>query len=188
MPFSKVFSRVNPTFQTPVNATIFTCVFCVLYGLIYVGSTTAFNSFIATAILFLNVTYALPQGVVLLRGRKMTLPARSFDLGAFGAFANAFSVLWVALFTVIFCFPVFRPVTVVTMNYVSVIIGGVGVFIALLWFTRKRHEFTGPNIEGIDGLEVVRTIGSSAAVDIKSESGKTAGQQDAKTIDSGDSR
>ena len=160
LPFSSIFSRVHSSLETPANATLLTGIFCILYGLIYIGSTTAFNSFIATAILFLNVTYALPQGVAVFRGRSVTLPAtRQFNLGPWcGWFCNVFAVVWVALFTVIFCFPVFRPVTVGSMNYVSVVIGGVCVFVAGLWWGGgKKSEFTGPDVGGIEGLEVVRT-------------------------------
>ena len=139
--YSKVFAKVHKAHEVPVNATIFTGVFCTLYGLIYIASTTAFNSFIATSSLFLNVTYALPQGIALVRGRKNTLPSRQFDLGTtFGGFCNAFSVVWVALFSVIFCFPYFCPVEASTMNYVSVIMAGVVLFMALLWFLNKRER------------------------------------------------
>lgn len=157
MVYSSTFSKVHRGLKVPVNATIFTGVFCALYGLIYIGSTTAFNSFIATAILFLNVTYAIPQAIVLFNGRKKTLPARYLDLGSvFGPICNLFSTLWVSLFTVIFCFPIFLPVTIENMNYVSVIIIGVCVFIALLWFLSKRKTFTGPDVvlNGIESIPV----------------------------------
>lgn len=158
MPFSDHLSKVDKRFEVPVNAALFTGVFCTLYGLIYIGSTTAFNSFIAMSILSLNLTYAIPQAVVLFRGRSKVLPARSFNLGPImGRFCNLFSTLWVALFTVIFCFPVFRPVTAGSMNYVSVIIAGVFVFVAALWFLQKRKTFTGPNVE-LEGLDLVRSM------------------------------
>ena len=158
LPYSKVFAKVHQGHEVPVNATIFTGVFCTLYGLIYIGSTTAFNSFIATSILFLNITYAIPQGIALVRGRKNTLPSRQFDLGtAFGVFCNAFSVVWVALFSVIFCFPYFRPVKASTMNYVSVIMAGVVLFMALLWFLNKRKTFTGPEAVMLEGLHIVES-------------------------------
>lgn len=155
MLFSRTFSKVNKKLGVPVNATLFAGAFCTLYGLIYIGSTTAFNSFIATAILFLNVTYAIPQAVLLIRRRATILPSRHLDLGpVIGPFCNVFSILWVGLFTVIFCFPTFVPVTAAGMNYVSVIIAGVCLFTTLLWWTSKRKTFTGPNVVLI-GLEHV---------------------------------
>ena len=142
----------------PANATILTAIFCILYGLIYIGSATAFNSFVATAILSLNITYTIPQFIALVRGRAKVLPKRQFDLGVFGAVCNAFATLWVSLYAVLFCFPIFLPVTADTMNYVSVVMAGTFLFIAAMWWLAgKRHVFTGPNI-GVEGLELLSAI------------------------------
>jgi choline transport protein len=73
------------------------------------------------------------------------LPKRHFDLGLhFGPFCNAFSVLWVALYTVLFCLPEFLPVTTGNMNYVSVVIAGLVCAIAVFWVGGKRNVFVGP--------------------------------------------
>lgn len=162
LPFSRFFAKTHPTLQVPVNATLLTAVFCILYGLIYIGSTTAFNSFVATAILSLNLTYAIPQFILLLRGRSV-LPARPFDLGPrFGPFCNIFATAWVSLYAVLFCFPIFLPVTVETMNYVSVVMVGTTVFIVAIWWLPrrlggKREVFTGPRI-GREGLEILSRV------------------------------
>lgn len=144
LPFSKVFAKVHPTLKTPSNATILCTLFCIAYSAIYIGSTTAFNSIISMSILALNITYVIPQGILLFRGRDKVLPARSFRLGVFGPFMNAFSCLWVALYTVLFCFPVFLPATVDNMNYLSVVLVGIVILIVAFWFGGKRHTFTGP--------------------------------------------
>jgi choline transport protein len=49
--YSKIFSKVHPGLEMPVNATLACTAFILLYGLIYIGSTTAFNSIISMAIL-----------------------------------------------------------------------------------------------------------------------------------------
>lgn len=155
LPFSKTFAKTHPTLQVPANATMATGIFCILYGLIYIGSTTAFNSFISLAILGLNVTYVIPQAIVVIRGRDKVLPKRQFDLGpVFGPFCNIFSSLWIMLFSVLFCFPVFLPVTAQNMNYLSVVAVGVCLFILALWWCGKRKTFTGPKIE-LEGLEIL---------------------------------
>lgn len=148
LPCSRVFAAVHQTLQTPVHATIACGVFCALYGLIYIGSTTAFNSIISMAILALNVSYVVPQAIVLWRGRDNVLPPRRiFRLGrATGTFFNAFACLWVAFYTVVFCFPIALPVTVQSMNYASVVVAGIVVFIICFWFAAKRKTFTGPII------------------------------------------
>ncbi|KAK5459908.1 hypothetical protein LTS15_004037 [Exophiala xenobiotica] len=145
---SKIFAKIHPTLQVPVNATLTTLIFCVLYGLIYIGSTTAYNSFINLSILSLNITYAIPQAVVVIRGRDKVLPKRQFNLGpVLGPICNIFSVIWMLVFTVLFCFPVFLPVTLQNMNYLSVVVAAVCLFILILWWGGKRKTFEGPHIE-----------------------------------------
>lgn len=175
MPFSSILAKTHAKLQVPANATLFTAVFCILYGLIYIGSTTAFNSFIAMSILGLNVTYAIPQAVLLARrlsrlskpSKGDILPARHFNLGPyFGPFCNTFATLWVLFYTVIFCFPTFYPTTVDTMNYVSIVVAASGIWIALVWWVGgKRKSFAGPIIEGIKRAEGVSPeIGSAGGV------------------------
>lgn len=154
LPHSNVFRQMHPTLQTPANATFCCAVLMTVYGLIYIASTTAFNSIVSLAILSLNVTYAIPQGILLFRGRKNVLPSRPFDLGVFGTFCNAFSVLCVSFYTVIFCFPTFLPVELNSMNYVSVVFTAAVTFIsALWWIAGKRRTFSGPQL-WVESIEV----------------------------------
>lgn len=148
LPHSRIFAKIHPTLQVPVNATFTTLIFCVLYGLIYIGSTTAYNSFINLSILSLNITYTIPQAVVVIRGRDKVLPKRQFNLGpVLGPICNTFSVIWMLVFTVLFCFPVFLPVTLQNMNYLSVVVAAVCLFILILWWGGKRKTFEGPHVE-----------------------------------------
>ncbi|KAH9883860.1 putative GABA permease [Xylariomycetidae sp. FL2044] len=96
----------------------------------------------------LNVSYAIPQLLVLIHGRQKVLPARYFDLGpVFGPFVNVFSCAWVTVFTVIFCFPYTKEVTPADMNYASVVLGGIILLVGGLWFSGKKHVFVGPNTD-----------------------------------------
>ncbi|KAJ6037169.1 amino acid transporter [Penicillium herquei] len=155
LPYSPYFARIHSRLQAPVNATIACVVVIILYGLIYIGSSTAFNSFISMSILSLNLTYALPQAIVLVRGREKVLPKRPFNLGRhLGPICNGFSILWVIFITIMSCFPTSIPTTVASMNYVSVIITGISAIILISWWGGKRKTFSGPRIE-IQGLEVI---------------------------------
>ncbi|PYI04993.1 amino acid transporter [Aspergillus sclerotiicarbonarius CBS 121057] len=143
LPFSPFLARI--TNEAPLNATVGASLFIALYGLIYIASTTAFNSLISLAIIILNVCYVIPQGIVLLRGRDSALPRRSFAIGKrLGAFCNAISVLWVTVILVFFCFPLRIPTTLRDMNYVSAVISGFVVLIAVGWWGGKRKTFSGP--------------------------------------------
>ena len=53
IPFSDTFSHVSPSRNFPVRATILSICFCCVYGLLYLVSTTAFNSIVTSAVLYL---------------------------------------------------------------------------------------------------------------------------------------
>lgn len=117
-----------------------------LYGLIFLGSTTAFSAMVSAAIVFLQTSCIAPQAILLYRGRDKVLPQRYFSLGRYGALVNATSVIWVLFLDVIYCCPTAMPVTIRNMNYVSVVVVGLVTFVLSLWFTSKRGIFTGPKI------------------------------------------
>lgn len=99
-----------------------------------------------TTILFLQTSCVIPQAILLCRNRDEVLPERYFSLGKFGVAVNAISVAWVVFLDVLYCFPVFRPVTPENMSYVSVVLVGLVSIVVLIWFTTKKGKFTGPKI------------------------------------------
>ncbi|KAL8916430.1 MAG: hypothetical protein Q9208_008516 [Pyrenodesmia sp. 3 TL-2023] len=56
VPFSEFFSHVSVSQKFPVRATALSVCFCCLYGLLYLASTTAFNSIVTGAVLYLGRT------------------------------------------------------------------------------------------------------------------------------------
>jgi choline transport protein len=115
--------------------------------LLYLASTTAFNSIVTSAVLFLNITYAVPQGILLVQGRKKHLPPRYLNLGIFGYVCNTFAILWIVVLGVVICMPPALPVSIGTMNYTSVIVVGLFTIIMLLWFFNGRKKFEGPHVD-----------------------------------------
>ncbi|KAF5572236.1 choline transporter [Fusarium pseudocircinatum] len=154
--YADFFGATNRSLQTPVNATLLAGGFCVLYGLIYIGSVEAYNSSVATAVLSLNITYMIPQAIALMRGREKTLPARYFNLGRiFGPVCNIFAILYVSLLTVVYFMPSFLPVTTVNMNYAIVVMAAAVIFIIAMWFIGGRNKtFVGP-VAHLNGLALV---------------------------------
>jgi choline transport protein len=148
VPFASFFSCIHPTLQFPLNATAAAYVFTCIYGLLYLASTTAFNSIITSAVLFLNISYTVPQSILLIRGRDI-LPRRYFNLSRFGIgiFANVFSTLWIVILGVLICMPPNLPVSLTSMNYTPVILVGVFVIINVIWFFSGRASFEGPRID-----------------------------------------
>ncbi|GKZ32101.1 hypothetical protein AbraIFM66950_001240 [Aspergillus brasiliensis] len=91
LPFSTHWSQIDSKRGIPVRATLLSAGFCAIYGLLYIASTQAFNSIINTAILMLNITYTVPQGILATCGRDR-LPARYYNLGRVPGYAvNIFS-------------------------------------------------------------------------------------------------
>ncbi len=93
-----------------------------------------------------NITYAVPQGIIITRGRKTSLPARAFDLGTVGYMCNLLSPLLVTVVGTFICFPPELPVTTSNMNYTPVILFGLFFIIMCFWFTRGK-KFRGPKID-----------------------------------------
>ncbi|KEQ93028.1 hypothetical protein AUEXF2481DRAFT_74039 [Aureobasidium subglaciale EXF-2481] len=155
LPYSKTFAFIHSSLRAPVNATLLASIFIVLLGLLNIASTTAFNSIVSLAILASNATSTIPQTMVLLRGRSV-LPPRSFNLGTIvGPFANGFSTVYVALYIVVFCIPVYRDVTSSSMNYVSAVLVGILILVAILWFSGKSRTFSGPQVDFVHGIDPV---------------------------------
>ncbi|BCS28163.1 uncharacterized protein APUU_61211S [Aspergillus puulaauensis] len=146
VPFANFFSHVHPTLQFPLNATVAAWIFTCIYGLLYLASTTAFNSIITSAVLFLNISYTVPQSILLVRGRHI-LPKRYFNLGWLGLISNVFSTLWIVLLGVLICMPPNLPVSLSSMNYTPVILVGIFVMINIIWMVSGRASFEGPRID-----------------------------------------
>ncbi|KAJ5678945.1 amino acid transporter [Penicillium macrosclerotiorum] len=115
LPFSNYWSEVDKKRNIPVRATLLSAGFCVVYGLLYIASTQAFNSIINTAVLMLNITYTVPQAILMVQGRHI-LPSRPLNLGRSGYLVHLFSVLWLILSGIFFCFPTTNPPTLGNMN------------------------------------------------------------------------
>ncbi|KAG5659711.1 hypothetical protein KAF25_002270 [Fusarium avenaceum] len=155
LPYSHFWERVHPIFEVPVNALVLSATFITIYGLIFLGSSTAFSAMVSAAIIFLQTSCVIPQAVLLYRGRERVLPVRYFSLGKFGALINGISVAWVVFLDILYCFPTTVPITAQNMSYVSVVFTGLVGFVIVLWFTTKKGTFTGPRID-LDSLNARR--------------------------------
>lgn len=116
IPLHTYFSRISPHLtDVPVNALLLSTMIQVLLGLIYLGSSTAFNAFVGVAVMCLGASYALPVAISLMGGRREVADA-PFSLGRVGALVNSIAVLWVMFAIVLFSMPATVPVTQVTMS------------------------------------------------------------------------
>ncbi|KAF5667716.1 choline permease [Fusarium denticulatum] len=145
LPFAEYWQHIDPKRGIPWRTTLLSAAFCALYGLIYVASTAAFNSIINATCLMLNLSYVIPQGVLLTQGRDK-LPRRAFCLGKLGYAVNLYSVVFMIVIGVVFCLPQTNPTTAGSMNYNAPVVVGLFTIVCLLWIER-RSKFNGPHID-----------------------------------------
>lgn len=145
IPGFTAWQKVNKKLDVPVNAIILSAVVDCLLGLIYFGSSAAFNSFTGVATICLSTSYGVPILINVLRGRR-AVKHSSFSLGRFGYAINITTICWIVLAVVLFCMPVSLPVTPSTMNYASVVFAGFATISVVWYFVYARRHFTGPPV------------------------------------------
>lgn len=101
-------------FGVPFAAHLVSCIIVGLVGLLYLGSSTAFNSMVTACISLLYVSYSIPVICLLLKGRN-TINRGPFWMGKLGYFANWIVLLWTLFTLVMFSFPEEMPATTSSM-------------------------------------------------------------------------
>lgn len=146
IPGSKLWSKVDKRFNIPLWGLVLSTVIDCLLGLIYFGSSAAFNSFTGVATICLSASYGLPILVSVVRGRK-SLKHATFSLGKFGFAINITTILWIILAIFIFCMPVsVNGLTPTNMNYASVVFAAFASISVIWYFVWGRRNFSGPAV------------------------------------------
>jgi amino acid transporter len=91
IPGSQWWKVVDTRLDVPFNAMMLSMVVQIVLGLIYFGSSAAFNAFSGVGVIALTAAYAMPIAVSLVDGRN-TVQTGSFYLGRFGFVANIISL------------------------------------------------------------------------------------------------
>jgi amino acid transporter len=133
LPFHHKLSHISTCASSPVplNAILLTTAVQLLLGLIYLGSSTAFNAFIDVAVVCLGASNAMPVAVSLCNGRK-DMEGVPFSLGRWGIVLNGITVLWILFAIVLFSMPAVVPVTKVSMSALSDFLGVRGFYSSAL--------------------------------------------------------
>jgi choline transport protein len=163
LPFSRIFARVHPKLDVPLEALAFTVVVVIVFGCIFLGSTSAFNAIVSASVVALGLTYGIPVAVNCLRGRKMLPANRSFKMPEWlGWSANLLGIAYVILTTVLFVFPPELPVTGSNMNYCIVAFAIVVIISLIQWIVDGRKNYAGPKVD--INVEVLENVDSHVKV------------------------
>jgi choline transport protein len=160
-PFSKWIGHIDKRFECPLNATLVCGIINTILGCIYIGSLTAFSAFVGSFIVLSSASYLafiLPN--IITRRKHITPGPFSMPDWIFYPLAGT-ACAYMCVFIVIYCFPYGVPFTAQTMNYSSLIVGGLSIFVAGWWFYIKDKGYIGPKDleEEVRRLSVVEGVG-----------------------------
>ncbi|KAF7714025.1 Uncharacterized protein PECH_000525 [Penicillium ucsense] len=148
IPGSGWWKIVDKKLDIPLNAMALGMVVEIALGLIYFGSTAAYNAFSGVGVIFLTTSYACPIAVSLIFRRREDIKNGRFNFGVIGLIANVFALAWSILAIPLFCMPTTKEVTEQTMNYASVVFFGF-IVIATVWYFFARKSYRGPPTDAI---------------------------------------
>lgn len=117
LPGHQWLSKVNKTLDVPLVAHSVSCFIVGLLGLLYLGSSTAFNSMMTACISLLYMSYSIPVLCLWYKGRN-NIQHGPFWLGKLGLAANILTILWTIFSLVMYSFPASMPVTTSSELYV----------------------------------------------------------------------
>ncbi|GAC97640.1 amino acid permease [Pseudozyma hubeiensis SY62] len=149
LPFHGLFARISRKEEVPIPALVLTTCWVIVFGCVYLGSSSALNAILSSSVVLLQFSYIIPIALLLLRGRKIldnaVLDQRRFNLGpTLGPITNTAAIAFVLFTDVFFLFPPEAEVTGSSMNYTVVVVAVVALLSIVAWFVTGRKEFKGP--------------------------------------------
>lgn len=110
-----------------------------LLGLIYLGSSSAFNAFVSVGVIALAVSYGIPIALSMAKKRAGVNTAPWRFGGTSGWIFNIVALAWILFELVLFSMPPAIPVTSSTMNYAIVVLFGFMAISTAWYFAHARH-------------------------------------------------
>jgi choline transport protein len=171
IPFSNFWSRESVRWGVPIQSITMTSVWVIIFGLVYLGSTSALNAILSSSVVMLQWSYCVPVSLLLIRGRGLldtianeeeerlggggiakeggsnSSPVqvkRRYNLGKFGYIVNAWGVLFAIFTSIFFLFPPDLPTTGSTANYAAAVVAFVVLMAGVSWVFDGRRNYLGP--------------------------------------------
>jgi hypothetical protein len=142
-PFAGWLGRISLKFKNPFNATLACCGVITVLACIYLGSTTAFSAFVGCFVQLSSLSYFMAIFPHILTRRSSFVPGYFFMNNKIGYAVNSLACAYIIAFAIIFCFPYALPTDAASMNYASLMTGGLSIFVTIWWFIH-RDSYVGP--------------------------------------------
>ena len=141
-PFAGFFGRLEEKTQAPFRAIALAGFLSTGLGCLYLASDRAFNAILGSFVVCTSLAYLATILPHVLSGRR-NVPKGTFWMGTYvGMLVNVLSCIYLAAFTVIFCFPDSLPGNGRSASYTVFIVVGWTISVTLWWFVRRvvsRH-------------------------------------------------
>ncbi|KAJ7903166.1 amino acid/polyamine transporter I [Mycena leptocephala] len=121
--FSPFLYNINPTTSTPVRGVLFSAICAALLGLVTFAGPAATGAIFSLGVIGQYAANSVPIAARVFGGQPFA--PGPFSLGAFSIPIALTAVAWMVFMTVVLMFPTAPDPTAMTMNYTSVVFGGV---------------------------------------------------------------
>ncbi|KAK3113805.1 polyamine transporter tpo5 [Teratosphaeriaceae sp. CCFEE 6253] len=152
LPLSHLWSKVNETTGTPVNAVWLVVSFCACLNLIGIGSTQTIIAIFNLCAPCLDLSYVAVLFAHQVYAHRVQFIEGPYTLGRWSRPLNIVAISWVLFISVVLFFPTTKPVTATNMNYAIAVAGFVGLFSMGWWWAGARKKYTGPRTQDIISL------------------------------------
>ncbi len=174
LPGSRLWHRINPKTRTPTNSIWLGVGLSVVVGLLSIyqkgGFSTAFFAMTGICVIGLYISYGIP---IYLRLTNPDFPTGPWNLKGKHKLVGWTALTWIALITVLFFAPVFRPFWPVfgktdetfhqnNFNFTGPLIIGSALAFWAYWSLSGKKWFVGPKVQGTkeELLEIERELDS----------------------------
>jgi len=146
-PFSDTLKEVHPTLKSPIRAILF--IFALDCGLLLLGlnptAGVAFTAIVGLCVIGFMVSYAIP--IMLKAIYQPAYFPTAMSLGRWSTPCGVLSCMWLYGTSCLFLFPQVGPLTLLSMNWLIVVIGGVFLMGVIYWQCGGgKDKFRGPPI------------------------------------------
>ena len=145
LPGHRWLSQVSPGWNIPLPAVVVTLIIAALISLINIGSTVALNAITSLGAVATLISYFISISCITYRRLSgKGVPACRWSLGRWGLIINVAALLFLIPLIFFLTWPLTTPVTAETMNWSSVMLGGVLIIAFTYYIIWGRKEYTGP--------------------------------------------
>ena len=146
VPFSSTVARVSPRHRNPFVATLLIGIACTLLGCIFIGSQSAFNAFVGVFTILTTMSYLAAILPHILTLRRYVKPGPFWMPSPWGYIVTGIASAYIIVFNVIYCFPYALPVDAASMNYSSLMAGGLTILMTVYYLWKRNHGYRGPHV------------------------------------------